>query len=68
MRLKREFYTRDTITVAKELLGKIIVKKRDDGEIFSGRIVEVEAYLGIKDKASHSYNDRRTKRTEIMYK
>ncbi|NME35388.1 MULTISPECIES: DNA-3-methyladenine glycosylase [Fusobacterium] len=68
MRLKREFYTRDTITVAKELLGKIIVKKREDGEIFSGRIVEVEAYLGIRDKACHSYNDRRTKRTEVMYK
>ena len=68
MRLKREFYLGDAISVGKALLGKIIVKKRKNGEIFSGRITEVEAYMGINDKASHSYNGRRTKRTEVMYK
>lgn len=68
MRLKREFYLRDAVTVGKDLLGKIIVKKRADGKIFSGRITEVEAYMGTIDKASHSYNNRKTKRTEIMYK
>lgn len=68
MRLGREFYMRDAVTTAKELLGKIIVKKRVDGKIFSGRITEVEAYMGVVDKASHSYGNRRTKRTEVMYK
>ena len=67
-RLERDFYTRDAVTVAKELLGKIIVKKRADGIVFSGRIVETEAYMGAVDKASHSYGNRKTKRTEIMYK
>ena len=68
MKLKREFYLGDAISVGKALLGKIIVRKRKNGEIFSGRITEVEAYMGINDKASHSYNGRRTKRTEVMYK
>lgn len=67
-RLERDFYIRDAVTVAKELLGKIIVKKRADGRIFSGRIIETEAYMGTVDKASHSYGNRKTKRTEIMYK
>lgn len=68
MRLNREFYMKDAVTAGKELLGKIIVKKRADGKIFSGRITEVEAYMGAMDKASHSYGNRRTKRTEVMYK
>ncbi|WP_300394150.1 DNA-3-methyladenine glycosylase [Fusobacterium sp.] len=67
MKLKREFYLRDAVSVGKDLLGKIIVKKREDGKIFSGRITEVEAYMGRDDKASHSYKNRRTKRTEVMY-
>lgn len=68
LRIKRDFYTNDAVTVAKNLLGKIIVKKRADGKIFSGRIVETEAYMGAVDKASHSYGNRKTKRTEVMYK
>lgn len=68
MRIEREFYMRDAVTVAKDILGKIIVKKDDKGKIFSGRIIEVEAYMGIFDKASHSYGGKRTKRTEVMYK
>jgi len=60
-RLKREFYTRDTLLVAKELLGKYIVRKI--GERFLvGKIVETEAYIGPKDKASHSYQWKVTKR------
>lgn len=66
MKLDREFYSRDTITVAKELLGKILVHKVD-GHILKGRIVETEAYLGVEDKAAHSYGGRRTKRVETMY-
>ena len=68
MRIEREFYMRDAVTVGKDILGKIIVKKTADGRIMSGRITEVEAYMGITDKASHSYGGRRTKRTEVMYK
>ena len=68
MRLERKFYMRDAVTVGKDILGKIIVKKQADGKIFSGRITEVEAYMGATDKASHSYGGRRTKRTEVMYK
>ncbi|MFZ5351534.1 MAG: DNA-3-methyladenine glycosylase [Bacillota bacterium] len=64
--LQREFYMQDTLTVAKELLGKYIVRKADSCEIIS-RIVETEAYLGPEDKAAHSYKGRRTERNEIMY-
>ena len=61
------FYKRDDVLlIAKELLGKILVTKWN-GIITSGRIVEVEAYNGINDKASHSFGGRRTKRNEIMY-
>jgi DNA-3-methyladenine glycosylase len=61
------FYNRpDVLTIARELLGKIIVTSFD-GELTTARIVETEAYAGITDKASHSYGGRRTARTEIMY-
>lgn len=65
-KLNREFYSRDTETVAKELLGKILVHEVD-GKRLAGKIVETEAYLGIKDKAAHSYGGRRTPRVEVMY-
>ncbi len=52
--LTRQFYDRDPVLVAKELLGKTLVRKKGVA-ITSGRIVEVEAYLGRKDSASHSY-------------
>lgn len=61
------FYRRDNILViAKELLGKMLVTKWEDVTT-AGRIVEVEAYNGIIDKASHAAGGRRTDRTEIMY-
>jgi DNA-3-methyladenine glycosylase len=61
------FYDRkDVIQIAKELLGKILVTNFD-GLITSGRIVETEAYVGIVDKASHSFGGRRTARNEHMY-
>lgn len=65
-KLNREFYSRDTLTVAKELLGKIIVHKTE-GHILKGRIVETEAYLGLDDKAAHSNGGKMTKRVETMY-
>jgi DNA-3-methyladenine glycosylase len=66
MILKREFYNRDSITVAKELLGKILIHEAPEG-ITAGKIVETEAYKGPEDKASHSYGNRRTPRTETMF-
>ena len=66
--LKRDFYTRaDTLRVARELLGKRLVVPTHAGGRVSGRIVEVEAYLGVEDRAAHSYGGRRTRRTETMY-
>jgi DNA-3-methyladenine glycosylase len=65
--LNENFYVRkDVIKIAQELLGKIIVTFFDD-LLTAARITETEAYNGVVDKASHAYNNRRTKRTEIMY-
>jgi len=64
-KLPRAFYDRDTILVARELLGKLLVHK-SHGVKQVGRIVEVEAYLGPHDLAAHSAKGR-TKRTEIMF-
>lgn len=67
-RLGRAFYARaDTLAVARELLGKRLVVPASEGARVSGRIIEVEAYLGAEDKAAHSYGWRRTARTETMY-
>lgn len=65
--LPQSFYERDdVVTITKELLGKIVVTKLDNLTT-AGRIIEAEAYNGPFDKAAHSYNNRRTKRTEVMY-
>lgn len=66
MRLDRSFYSRDTLIVAKELLGKVMVHNTGDS-ILKGKIVETEAYLGLKDKAAHSYGGKKTKRVMTMY-
>jgi len=64
-KLPREFYIRNLLTVAKELLGKIFVKI-ENGKYYSGKIVEVEAYDGAIDEAAHSYRGK-TKRNSIMF-
>ncbi|MEJ7676761.1 MAG: DNA-3-methyladenine glycosylase [Segetibacter sp.] len=65
--LPQSFYERpDVVVITKDLLGKIVIAKFDN-IITAGRIVEAEAYNGPFDKAAHSYNNRRTKRTEVMY-
>src|SRR5699024_6495862 len=53
--------------LAKALIGKILVHQTDEG-LMGGKIDETEAYLGITDRAANSLNNKRTKRTEIMYK
>jgi len=65
-RLTRAFFNRNTITVAKELLGKYIVRLINN-DVIIGKIIEVEAYLGTIDKASHCYNNKKTEKTKIMY-
>jgi DNA-3-methyladenine glycosylase len=66
-KLPLSFYDReDVVQIARDLLGKIIVTNFD-GEITSAKIVETEAYIGITDKASHTYGHRRTVRNEHMY-
>jgi DNA-3-methyladenine glycosylase len=68
MKLLREFYLRsDTLQIAKDLLGKLLVVPTESGERVSGMIVETEAYLGKIDKAAHSFGGRRTPRNEITY-
>jgi len=67
-KLPREFYLRSNVlTVAKDLLGKLLVVPGPNGKRASGKIVEVEAYRGPEDRASHAFGGRRTKRTETMY-
>ncbi|MCO7175125.1 DNA-3-methyladenine glycosylase [Sporolactobacillus kofuensis] len=61
-----EFYLQPTQLLAKQLLGCLLVKETDEG-IASGYIVETEAYMGAEDRAAHSFGNRRTKRTEIMF-
>ena len=63
--LPREFFNRPTLKVAKELLGNVLVRKTTNSTIFT-KIVDVEAYVGPKDKACHASKGR-TKRTEIMF-
>ena len=64
-RLTRDFYKRDTVTVARDLLGKVLVHQLD-GQLRMARIVEVEAYLGPTDLAAHSSKGL-TPRTRAMF-
>ena len=66
-KLPKEFYlSKNTAKIAREVLGKLLVIP-SDGQRVSGMIVEVEAYLGVKDRAAHSFGGRRTNRNEVMY-
>ena len=65
MIIPREFFERDTLTVARELLGHMIVRRTNRGEA-RGIIVETEAYLGEKDDAAHSYKGK-SERVRVQY-
>lgn len=66
MLLDKDYFKNNALHLAKDLLGKVLVREVD-GKIIKSRIVETEAYVGNGDKACHAYNGRRTKRTEILY-
>lgn len=65
-RLPLDFFIRDVLEVAPELLGKLLVRQFDDGWIERYRITEVEAYRGIEDRACHASKGR-TPRTDVMF-
>jgi DNA-3-methyladenine glycosylase len=64
--LPRSFYRRATEEVARDLLGRFLVR-RLEGKTLVLRLVETEAYLGAPDRASHAWDGRRTERTESLY-
>jgi DNA-3-methyladenine glycosylase len=66
-RLARAFYASGSISLAQRLIGQRFVRVLDDGTRLAGIIVETEAYLGVKDRAAHSFGGRRTDRNEVMY-
>ena len=66
MKLPREFYLTDGVSLAKELLGKVLVHDTPEGRI-SGIIVETESYMGPADKAAHSYKASSFGRTNVQY-
>lgn len=66
-RLPRSFCQRDTVMVARALLGQLLVRELPDGSRLAGLIVETEAYLGPEDRAAHTYNHHRSERNASMW-
>lgn len=64
--LIQAFYLREAVTVAEELLGKILIRQIN-GKAYCFKIVETEAYMGVMDKASHAYGGKFTNRTKPMF-
>lgn len=64
--LERSFDDRSPIVVAREIIGKKLIRTTNDGTVFSGIIVEAEAYAGNKDPASHAFRGK-TPRNEVMF-
>jgi DNA-3-methyladenine glycosylase len=65
VKLPRSFYEQTTVDVAKQLLGKYLVRRHPEGNVV-GRVVETEAYIGPQDLACHASKGR-TARTEVMF-
>ena len=64
--IEQAFYMRDSLEVAQDLLGKIIVRQVDE-LVGKFKIVETEAYRGVFDKGAHSYGGKKTDRTKPMF-
>jgi DNA-3-methyladenine glycosylase len=67
MKLPREFYRQDGLSLAKALLGKVLVHQTPEG-VTKGIIVETESYMGVVDAAAHSYKGKKDGRCNIQYK
>src|SRR5690349_21341655 len=65
--LSRSFYSTGSAQLAQRLIGQRLVRVLDGGTRLAGIIVETEAYVGVKDRAAHSFGGRRTPRNEAMY-
>lgn len=66
-KLPRAFYFGDPVSIARALLGCVLWRRLEHGELLAARIVETEAYLGANDLASHARNGLRSPRNESMY-
>lgn len=66
-RLPMSFFACSAEELAPRLLGCLVIRRLDDGEELAARIVETEAYVGVRDRASHAFGGRRTPRNEAMY-
>ena len=66
-RLTKTDLTTDAEALARRLIGTTLVRTLSDGTQLMGTIVETEAYLGVHDRAAHSFGGRRTPRNESMY-
>lgn len=64
--LPRRFYDREPAEVARELLGKLLVRRLENGALLAGRIVEAEAYLGVSDPAAHA-SAGKTPRNAVLF-
>ncbi|KAJ8251206.1 hypothetical protein GJAV_G00218480 [Gymnothorax javanicus] len=67
VRLGEKFFDQPCVHLAKAFLGKVLARRRADGTVLKGRVVETEAYLGGEDLASHSASGRRTERNAAMF-
>ncbi|MDA3865048.1 MAG: DNA-3-methyladenine glycosylase [Deltaproteobacteria bacterium] len=66
MKLEHYFYQRNALEVARDLIGKKLVRTLNN-QVITGRIVETEAYVGPEDKGCHAFNNKRTARTDAMF-
>jgi hypothetical protein len=66
-KLDRSYFRQEVVFLAKDLLGKVIVRHLDNGKAIRCRIVETEAYKAPEDKACHAYNNKKTLRTRPFW-
>ena len=67
VRLGREFFSNDTLSVARELVGKVLVRRTAEGTA-RAMVVETEAYLGERDDAAHTYKQKSTRTILVLYR